>query len=354
MNLRHVVPFQYLDKKRIHFPRFFFISNDELLEILSETKDPLRIQIYLTKCFSGIAYLNFTETFSIKSIQSAEVPTLFIYPIRTHKLTFNFFQTEVIPLCNTVVTANARGQVEKWLLELETEMHNTIMDSIKTTLSLAQHDWNGFVERILEYPGQILHCCLSLIWTQQVTELITSSGTLKEFIEQEEVAFETLLKKSLEPNMESKDRLNLNGLLVLKLHHIEVTKHLQESNVTSLDSFPWISQLRHEYVEDNLTVRTMSNVLEYGFEYLGNVKRLILTPQTERCYRTLFLALNYHLGGHITGPAGAGKSELVKDFAKCLAKYLIIFNCSEETPKSVLGSFFKVNHSILVMHNFQS
>lgn len=73
---------QYLDKKRVHFPRFFFISNDELLEILSETKDPLRIQIYLTKCFTGIFRLTFSETFSVESIQSAEVEVYYrpVYP----------------------------------------------------------------------------------------------------------------------------------------------------------------------------------------------------------------------------------------------------------------------------------
>jgi dynein heavy chain len=72
--------------------RFFFLSNNELLEILSETKEPLHVQPYLKKCFEGINHLQFTKEEVITGIISAE--------------------NEIVPLSGQIIPADAKVHME--------------------------------------------------------------------------------------------------------------------------------------------------------------------------------------------------------------------------------------------------
>ena len=88
----------YLNKKCLTFPRLFFISRKEVLALLSETQDPTRVQDFFKLIFTGIHSMEFDELQEIQAMQSAK--------------------GERIPLPVPIRTRDARGCVEKWLLQV--------------------------------------------------------------------------------------------------------------------------------------------------------------------------------------------------------------------------------------------
>ena len=81
-------------------------------------------------------------------------------------------------------------------------------------------------------------------------------------------------------------RMILSALIVIEVHARDVVNNMVVEKVANVNDFEWISQLRYYWKEENVYIRAVNAEFLYGYEYLGNTGRLVITPLTDRLVGT--------------------------------------------------------------------
>ena len=368
---------EQLKQMRLQFERFFFISNDDLLFMLANSKSSENkggkdgiemIKPYLSKIFEDVYDLNYVQTMGTSGKE-----IMCIISLSKEKLKF---QRGV----------KIDDDLARWIGVLETKINETMKERMLQAYKFyedvkdpAKHEiwitYGGLDDKdkdkrkkedeekqlnLSQVVSTVSHIKFCEGTETAIKELAKESNSLILWysrIEKAILAYSTMVNKEFNGELRNVRR-TISNLITHYVHYKDILGSLIESELEYEEDFVWQKQLRAYFLSTDLISRDERNLIvkikqlkyefDYGYEYFGPSVRIVISPLTDRVWLTMSSALQIKLGCSLGGPAGTGKTETTKDLAKFFGIQCIVFNCSEQLDYKILGNIF----SGLCKHKF--
>lgn len=311
----------YLETKRLAFPRFYFVSSVDLLDILSNGNEPEQVARHLAKLFDAMAKLEFKKKEGDKT-KKTESKTADKKESKAKKDDDDGEEEKkdeeeksktaigMIAKDGEPVKFNedceCDGAVETWLCRLEDTMRATVRyyfsEAVSTYEEKPRESWIQdfpaqtalcgyvFLELLLKYQYfyKTLHPLLrtQIWWTTEVNNALGKleegyENALKDYHRKQVNQLNTLIGLLL-GQLSAQERQKIMTICTIDVHSRDVVLKLIALKIETAQAFPWQSQLRHRW--DNLEGDCFANICDaqfkYWYEYLGNTPRLVITPLT--------------------------------------------------------------------------
>jgi dynein heavy chain len=322
----------FMERKRRAFPRFFFVSTVDLLDILSNGNTPAKVMPHLPKVFQAV------QTYHLEARTDDR-------PLAVGME--SCVGSEYVPF-PTPLPLN--GKVEVYLESCIGAFRDALQ--FYSEQSLLMYAKAGNVGRGNWICESVVAQCVLLTnlitWVQRVEQsfALFENGNKNALIEARDESHALLLdliKLTTRSDLDKRTRQKVMCMITLDAHNRDIQDKLVQDKVQSVDCFQWQAQLKAYFDPSTRKsfIRIADAVFEYGYEYLGNGPRLVVTPLTDRIYVTCTQALHLGMGCAPAGPAGTGKTESTKDLANALGKACFVFNASPEMDYKTMGNIFK-------------
>jgi len=329
----------YLESKRKLFPRFYFVSPADLIEILSKGSDPRAVMQHMSKIMDAVDYFQIDGNDNTKSTPGPKDVWRMVS-----------IQGERVRL---VEDYSCEGAVEEWMAGCVAIMMKTIKywidEANRSYVEKQRIEWiygGSKADLSSRYCGQaiIVASRIQFTFETQATFAQLEEGTenaMKEFRKLQERQLKELIGE-VRGHLDKNDRKMLVHLITIDVHARDVIIQMADEKIDSVDAFQWQSQLRYFWDDRKGSyIQICDAEFLNNYEYIGLCGCLVITKLTDRCYITLSQALRLKKGGAPAGPAGTGKTETTKDLARNLGIACYVFNCSDQMNYITLGQIFK-------------
>lgn len=145
---------EYLERERTSFPRFYFVGDEDLLEIIGNSKNISRLQKHFKKMFAGVAMILLNEDNTIiQGIASREGEEVhFVRPVSTVD----------------------HPKINEWLTMVEKEMRFTLASYLAQAVQDIKQfkegeiDAKKYMEWCDKYQAQIVVLAAQILWSEDV------------------------------------------------------------------------------------------------------------------------------------------------------------------------------------------
>ena len=332
----------FIGRKQSQFPRFYFVSRADLLDLLSNGSTPARIVHHVPKVLLATDSLALTEP---ATPGGRPIATSFTACVGVETVRFD----PPVPL---------EGKVEVYLQTVLDAQRDTLRRSLDA--SIVRRASQTRVEWICDkQPGDAATGGGAATDPAQITLLVAGM----DYVTAVDDAFDSLARgepralqecldgavgdlndliRLTQSDLSRADRARVMCLITLDAHGRDIIQKLIQERVVDKNAFQWQSQLKQRYLGSGRAQLAIADArFVYQFEYLGNGPRLVITPLTDRIYVTATQALNLKMGCAPAGPAGTGKTESTKDLSSAMAIPCYVINCAPEMDYKSLAGIFK-------------
>jgi dynein heavy chain, axonemal len=324
----------FLDGKRRQFPRFYFVSEADLLDLLSNANAPEKLLVHVPKIYLA------TKTLELTGGGGGRRP-------KATKWVSNVGIEEIMFQPAVALDGKAEVYLQTILTSMQKTLEFKLGASIERYISQTRIEWLMNTENDEPTdPAQISLIASAVYYVREVEEVFVSikkgsKQAMGDYNGKQIKQLEDLIRLTQKSGLHKRDRKRIMCMITLDAHSRDIVQRFLRENVTESSAFQWQAQLKATYVNGNAEMSIADAKFDYSYEYLGNGSRLVITPLTDRIYVTATQALHLCMGCAPAGPAGTGKTETTKDLAANLGIVCYVVNCSPEMDYLSMGNIFK-------------
>ncbi|XP_026027585.1 dynein heavy chain domain-containing protein 1 isoform X2 [Astatotilapia calliptera] len=335
-------------------PRFWFLSEGEVMQILSLDPTPFEFQPFVQKSFKGVHLLEVDceiqrDGDSISECQrqmkvlgifgSFQEHVAFQSPLEPNADALKWFcnfdkklKLTMVQLLTQCAVVRKQLEPSSQNLASDTNARDNQLPSAVAVLGL-----------LSEYPLECLLVVEKAMWCSVALQAFQESSSVKFSTIKAHIAAKLkdlshyirdgVTGSKTGTQVSKYTMMCLRALLQLTMNHAEQLHRLMDVPCARESSFEWLSCMKYyinseDYNDPACFVDILGHQVQYSFEYSGPGEwEMVHTPCTDRAILGILIALTTYRCCSVGGPSMSGKKNTVIQLGKALGRQVVLKQC---------------------------